>query len=118
MSKCQPPDGTGSVSSLISIENGVFPKMSPISTMEEIGFVINQVSHNYTSVTHYQQPEVDSPPTLIPYTTKLIKMCRDEFPHTTIIQEGVYQKTHVNHYMDVGHDHISVGSMVQSNQNL
>ena len=38
-------------------------------------------------------------------------MCREEFPHTTIIAGGgVTKEAHINHYMDAGADHISVGS--------
>ena len=87
-------------------------KMAPQSTMEEIGFVVNA---GFTQL-HFSNtlPTARgglSGPTLIPYTTKLIKMCRDEFPHTTIIAGGgVTKEAHIHHYMDAGADHISVGS--------
>ena len=103
------PDGTESVSSLISIENGVSQDVTTIHNgrnrfRQSIRFT--QLHFSNTLPT----PEVDSQGQHLYHIPLIIKMCREEFPHTTIILGRCNERAHIHHYMDLTHDHISVGS--------
>lgn len=49
---------------------------------------------------------------LVPYTTRIIEYIKNKYPHIEVIAGGgVYSKKDVEHYLKVGADHISLGTI-------
>ena len=89
-------------------------KMSPLSTPEEIEFVILQgfTQLHFSNTLPHKKGGL-SGKTLIPYTKRLISIVRDDFKSydITIIAGGGVTTTHdINEYLHSGADHISIGS--------
>ena len=89
-------------------------KMSPLTTPEEIEYVINQGFRQlHFSNTLPCKKGGLSGKTLIPYTKRLIRIVRDDFKSYNIeiiAGGGVTTKQDIEEYLNEGADHISIGS--------
>ena len=88
--------------------------MSPLTTPEEIEYVINQGFRQlHFSNTLPCKKGGLSGKTLIPYTKRLIRIVRDDFKSYNIeiiAGGGVTTKQDIEEYLNEGADHISMGS--------
>ena len=97
-------------------------KMSPLSTPEEIEYVLNQGFRqlhfsNTLPMTHLDRTSNAgglSGKTLIPYTKRLIDIVRTDFKSYKGIEiiagGGVTSEHHIHEYLQEGANHISIGS--------
>jgi len=89
-------------------------KMSPLSTPEEIEYVVNQgfTQLHFSNTLPHKRGGL-SGKTLIPYTKRLIRIVRDDFKSYNIeiiAGGGVTTKQDMIEYLNEGADHISIGS--------
>ena len=97
-------------------------KMSPLSTPEEIEYVLNQGFRqlhfsNTLPMTHldrFSRAGGLSGKTLIPYTKRLIRIVREDFKSYKNIEiiagGGITTEQNITEYINEGADHISIGS--------
>ena len=97
-------------------------KLSPLTTPEEIEYVLNQGFRqlhfsNTLPMTHldrFSRAGGLSGKTLIPYTKRLIRIVRDDFKSYKNIEiiagGGVTTEQNITEYINEGADHISIGS--------
>jgi len=89
-------------------------KMSPLSTPEEIEYVINQGFRqlHFSNTLPHKKGGL-SGKSIIPYTKRLIRLVRDDFKSMDIeiiAGGGVTTKQDIEEYLNEGADHISIGS--------
>jgi dihydroorotate dehydrogenase len=90
-------------------------KMSPLSTPEEVEYVINQGFRQlHFSNSIPSKKGGLSGHKIIPYTTQLIKLVRQDFKSIHNIEiiagGGVSKEQHIYDYLQAGANHISIGS--------
>jgi len=89
-------------------------KMSPLTTPEEIEYVLNQGFRqlHFSNTLPHKKGGL-SGKSLIPYTKRLINIVRDDFKSYNIeiiAGGGVTTKEDITEYINEGADHISIGS--------
>ena len=89
-------------------------KMSPLTTPEEIEYVLNQGFRqlHFSNTLPHKKGGL-SGKSLIPYTKRLINIVRDDFKSYNIeiiAGGGVTTKENITEYINEGADHISIGS--------
>ena len=89
-------------------------KISPLTTFDELEKYINEFNFKQIHACNTLPIEKGglSGKELIPYTSKFIEHIKQYYPHIEIIAGGgISEKKDIEHYIELGADHISLGTV-------